>query len=269
MFAFSLGCLKPTSTYLSARNNLPSLRLPKSPFGTCVIHLIIIGYDFSSRDTAEQLLLDNTNKSVWTVSQFLKNKYRKAPNPILDFQEECAITVFSDKENPFSTETDWDLMKNSFIADSLYAFLLRGKNSIFLILRFYCQHPVTGNLRKYPISIFIHYMNCDSQELSTERFPGFVLNQRVNENKRRKQSYSFYSAKEITLKEEVYINFLATDRIDKYVDMDCTSFHMVSLKNSEIPCPQDLYLAQHLSLKMNFSFYYYHPENLPVVDNNY
>jgi len=154
---FPLVCVQPSNSYLSIKNNLPQLRLPKSPYGTCIVHLIIIDYDSLSRDTAQQFLLDNYNSSIWTVSVFEK-RFRQVPNPMVGFQEECTITVFSDRENPFSRKGDWNLLKNSLIVNSLYSLISRGEFSIFLILRFYCGHPVTGDLVRYPISVFIHYL---------------------------------------------------------------------------------------------------------------
>jgi len=244
VFTLTLVCLQlSSSSYLSITNNLPSLRLPKSPYGTCVVHLIIIDYDSLSRDTAQQFLLDNYNSSIWTVSVF-ERRFRQIPNRIVGFQEECTITVFSDRENPFSRKGDWDLLKNFFIVNSLYSFLSRGKFSIFLILRFYCGHPDTGDLARYPVSVFIHYLKCDAGKFTTKRFPGFVLDQRRNAYKKRKRNYAIYSPKEIARK-EIEVNFLTPDIIDQY--MDCTTFQTVSLKISQITCSQVLYLAQHLT----------------------
>jgi len=259
-FVFTLVCLKPISSFLTINiiNKFPSLRLPKSPFGTCVVHLMIIEKYYRTLDTAEKFLLDNNNASLWTVSR-VKKRFRVVPNPIVGFHEECTITVFSDRVYPFSKKRNWDLMKNSAIYDSFYVYLLRGRYSIFLILRFYCEHPVTGYLGRYPISVFIHYLNCNSREFATKRFPGFVLDQRGNAYKKREKSYSIYSPKETT-REGIYIYFFTPEKRIRY--MDCTTFQTVSLTIFQITCSQAVYLAQHLSLKLNFILYYHNPENL-------
>jgi len=198
-------------------------------------------------------LLDNYNSSIWTV---FERRFRQVPNPIVNFHEECTITVFSDRENPFTRKRNWDLNKNSFIIEFLYALLSRGKFSIFLILRFFCERPVPGDLVRYPVSIFIHYLNCVSPEFKTEGFPGFVLDQRRNAYKRRERSYSMYSQKEVTDNKGICINFLMEESRKDF--MDCTTFHKLALTSSKMACSQVLYLAQHLSLKLNFTLYYYY-----------